>query len=98
MKGVTMKIDFDENIRALLKEPDITTRAGTLLKYGGSIRGFIERWSPYYLGHTLGVGPKTVVGIMRHIGDAYVLYWWPELTDHHLDAEQIYQLCVDSKR
>ena len=92
-----MKVTFDKDIKALLREPDITPRAGTLLKYGGSIEGTIERWSPYYLGHSLGVGPKTVVGIMNHIGDAYVKYWWPELAGHHLDAEQIYQLCVDSK-
>ena len=35
--------------------------------------------------------------LYEHIGDAYVAHWWPELAGHHLDAEQIYQLCVDSK-
>ena len=93
-----MKNDFDKNIAALLREPDVTPRAGTLLKYGGTIEGFIKRYGPYFLGHTYGVGPKTVIGIMSHIGDSYVAHWWPELAGHHLDAVQIYQLCIDSKR
>lgn len=92
-----MKVVFDEEIAALLKEHDITPRAGTLLKYAGSVDNFIKRRYPYFLGHTYGVGPKTVIGIMSHIGDAYVAYWWPELAGHHLSGEEIYQLCLESK-